>query len=267
MKFKKILLTGGSRGIGRALLNIFLEDGSEVHVVSRKFDDNQSDTNLKFHSLDLTKTGRVNEFAENFIESYGIPDLLINNAGSGSFYEWNQFPETEIQNQLNLLFYAPVLLCRKIVPEMAKVDKGKIVNISSLATIYPLPYMPLYNACKSALSSFTKSMILEYQRCPVFIDVILGDVRTEFNQMASKSRSNVGSEETKSAWIQIEKQLNVSPRAPEIAKRLKSKIIKSSGGVLYEGGFLHRTLFASFGQILPDYLKNKILQKRYFNRR
>ena len=85
--------------------------------------------------------------------------------------------------------------------------------------------------------------------------------------MASRSRSDGWSEETKSAWIQIEKQLNDSPGAPEIAKRLKSKIIKSSGGVLYEGGLLHRTLFASIGQILPGYLKNKILQKRYFNRR
>ena len=75
-------------------------------------------------------------------------------------------------------------------------------------------------------------MILEYQRCPVFVDVILGDVRTEFNQMASRSRSDGWSEETKSAWIQIEKQLNDSPGAPEIAKRHKSKIIKSSGGVL-----------------------------------
>ena len=267
MKFQKILLTGGSRGIGRALLDLFLEDGSEVHVISRKFEDKQDDPNLMFHSLDLTKTGRVNEFADNFIESYGVPDLLINNAGSGSFYEWNQFPEMEIQNQLNLLFYTPVLLCRKIVPEMAKLNKGKIVNISSLATLYPLPYMPMYNACKSALSSFTKSMILEYQRCPVFVDVILGDVRTEFNELASRTRPDGWSEPTKSAWIQIERQLNDSPRASEIAKRLKSKIIKSSGGVVYEGGFLHRTLFAYFGQILPEYLKNKILQKRYFNRR
>ena len=42
MKFQKILLTGGSRGIGRALLDLFLEDGSEVHVISRKFEDKTS---------------------------------------------------------------------------------------------------------------------------------------------------------------------------------------------------------------------------------
>ncbi|MEC7800358.1 MAG: hypothetical protein VX609_03630, partial [Verrucomicrobiota bacterium] len=126
---------------------------------------------------------------------------------------------------------------------------------------------PMYNSCKSALSSFTRSMILEYQCYPVFIDAVLGDVRTEFNEKISKTTLDGWTESMKSAWLQIEKQLIDSPPAKDVAKRLKSKIIKSSGGVVYEGGFLHRTLFAYFGQILPEYLKNKILQKRYFNRR
>ena len=267
MKLQKILITGGSRGIGRELVNLYLKQGCEVHIVARNFKEKINSPHLKFHSIDLSQADKVNDFIKAFINDNGVPDLLINNAGAGAFFEWSAFPKEEIQRQIDLLFATPVILCRALAPEMAKRKKGKIVNITSLAVFYPLPFMPMYNSCKSALSSFTRSMILEYQCYPVFIDAVLGDVRTEFNEKISKTTLDGWTESMKSAWLQIEKQLIDSPPAKDVAKRLKSKIIKSSGGVVYEGGFLHRTLFAYFGQILPEYLKNKILQKRYFNRR
>ena len=56
MKFEKVLITGGSRGIGRQLVKIFLNKGSEVHAVSRNFHDEFDSPQFKFHSLDLSNT-------------------------------------------------------------------------------------------------------------------------------------------------------------------------------------------------------------------
>lgn len=265
MKLQKILITGGSRGIGKELVNLYLKQGCEVHIVARNLKEEIKTPNLKFHSFDLSQTREVNDFARAFIKNNGVPDLLINNAGAGAFFEWGTFPEEEIQRQINLLFTSPILMCRVFAPEMAKRERGKIVNITSLALFYPLPFMPMYNSCKSALSSFTRSMMVEYQCHPVFIDAVLGDVRTEFNEKTSKTMLDDWTRDMKSAWLKIEKQLNDSPAPNLVAKRLILKIAKCKGGVIYEGGFIHRNIYSFLSRFLPNSLKNKILQKRYFD--
>ena len=265
MKSQKILITGGSRGLGKELVVQFLDQDCEVHVVGRNSNSEIKSPKLKFHILDLFNSHEVVDFAKTFITLHGVPDLLINNAGSGAFFEWDSFPINQIEKQINLLFLSPVLMCRVFAPQMASQQKGKIVNITSLATIYPLPFMPLYNSTKSALSSFTRSMQIEYHSIPSFIDVILGDVKTEFNDKLTRTTSVGWSKRAKSTWIKVEKQLHESPAPNLIAKRLILKISKCNGGVIYEGGFIHRNIYSFLSRFLSNSLKNKILQKRYFN--
>ena len=181
--------------------------------------------------------------------------MLINNAGSGAFYEWNQFPENEIHNQINLLFFSPVLICRTFAPAMAEAGKGKILNISSLATLYPLPYMPLYNAGKSALSSFTRSMILEYENYPKFMDLIVGDVNTEFNCRVSKRDRAVRMSRKMEALGSKLKNNFLSPNPKVVATR----ILKDRKTILisHMGKFSHRILFPLFCRFLPEFFKIK----------
>ena len=109
MNFKKIVITGGSRGIGRAFVDQFINRASEIHVISRNFHDQPPNSNLFFHPLDLSESKKIPAFIDNLVKEYGVPDLLINNAGSGAFYEWSEFPDAEILKQINLLFLVPVL--------------------------------------------------------------------------------------------------------------------------------------------------------------
>ncbi|OUU58300.1 MAG: hypothetical protein CBC20_05730 [Verrucomicrobia bacterium TMED60] len=263
MNYKKILITGGSRGIGHALVEKFQNPVSEIHSVSRSLSDH-SESNCIQHRCDLSSVSQTKAFLDNFIHDHGVPDLLINNAGSGTFFEWGQFPVDEIEKQINLLFTIPILFSRTFAPLMAEQKKGTIVNISSLATLYPLPFMPLYNASKSALSSFSQSMMLEFQTRPKFIDFRLGDISSEFNNAQTKQSENKWSERMKSAWHQIEKQLLDSPKPEIAAVQLQKIIAQEKSGVFYGGGFFQSKIAPRVRIFLNHRGSLFLLRKRYF---
>jgi len=262
MKLKKALVTGGTSGIGLALCEKLLAMDYEVYSVSRNPNKIKSRTNFHLLSLDLSDLDSVSRFGDKFIEQYGIPDLVINNAGYGAFYEWKEFPRTEIEKQISVLFTAPILLCKSFAPLMESEKKGTIINITSLATLYPLPYMTLYNSCKSALSSFTKSMMLEYKTLK-WIDFRLGDIRTSFNKSAPKQAEDSQSDSMKRAWTQIEKQLNESPLPQVAAKQILRSLKKGRAGTIYGGGFFQAHLAPFFYRFLQNKLLYKILIHRY----
>ncbi len=263
MNYKKILITGGSRGIGHALVEKFQNPISEIHSVSRS---QSADSGLNYiqHPCDLSSLSQTKGFLENFILDHGVPDSIINNAGAGAFFEWGEFPVDEIEKQINLLFTIPILFSRTFAPLMAEQKKGTIVNVSSLATLYPLPFMPLYNAGKSALSSFSQSMMLEYQNHPKFIDFRLGDISSEFNNAQTKQSENKWSERMKSAWQQIEMQLLESPKPEIAALQLQKMIAKEKSGVFYGGGFFQSKIASKLRIFLNHRGLLFLLRNRYF---
>ena len=104
MKIKKALVTGGSTGIGLAICEHLLAQGVEVFSISRNPSKLLENTKVTQISLDLSETDLISSFAENFISEHGSPDLLVNNAGYGAFYELANFPEQEIVRQTAVLF-------------------------------------------------------------------------------------------------------------------------------------------------------------------
>ena len=189
MKIKKAIVTGGTSGIGLAICEELLGRGTEVYSVSRNPEKIKPRENFHLLKLDLSDLNAVSEFGASFVQEYGIPDLLINNAGFGAFYEWKEFPEDEIQRQINVLLSSPIILCKFFAPKMELQEKGTIVNISSLATLYPLPFMPLYNAGKSALSSFTQSI----GKSPIIVIPIFKVSFSVFKVEVTSFRNEIGS--------------------------------------------------------------------------
>ncbi|MDG0965451.1 MAG: SDR family NAD(P)-dependent oxidoreductase [Opitutales bacterium] len=263
MKIQKVLITGGSRGMGLSLVKLFEKQVSEVHTVSRTVQLQQLDPNVFHHQCDLSSLSASEKFINYFIDEHGIPDLLINNAGSGVFFDWANFPIEEINKQINLLFTIPVMLCRKVAPLMADKRSGVILNLTSLATLYPLPFMPLYNAGKSALSAFTQSMLLEFDEYPKFIDFRMGDVNTDFNNVSVKPIQDKWSDPMKRAWQQIEKQLHHSPTPEVAANQILNVISKSNSGIYYGGGILQSKIAPFLPRFLSSKFLNKILRSRY----
>jgi short-subunit dehydrogenase len=263
MAVPSALITGGSSGIGLALSKLLIEKGYHVYSVSRNPKRGPSSDQFTPLEFDLLQTEKISDFAQSFCKEHGVPDLLVNNAGCGAFFEWANFPESEIRNQINLLCTAPILMCRSFAPLMSTQTKGTIVNLSSLATLYPLPFMPLYNAGKSALSSFTESMMLEYFDFPKFIDFRMGDVRTEFNQSASKEKNEHRSQNSSNAWNQIEKQLNDSISPQVAAQQIWQTLEKNRSGTFQGGTLFHSRFLVFASRLLPSVLRTKFIKLWY----
>jgi len=257
------LITGGSSGIGLALSELLIKEGYHVYSVSRNPERGPVSHRFTPLNFDLLETNKISAFVENFCNQFGVPDILVNNAGNGAFYEWDHFPPQEINNQINLLFSAPVMLCRYFAPRMSENGMGTILNLSSLATLYPLPYMPMYNAGKSALSSFTQTMMLEYTKFPRFIDFRMGDVRTDFNNSASKQDKKNLSTNAHHAWKQIEKQLSESILPKKAANQVWKAIFKNKSGSYYGGTFFQSNILIMFFKLVPRNWMKPIINAWY----
>ena len=120
----------------------------------------------------------IPEFGNDFVKKFGVPDLIINNAGYGAF-RMEGFSKSRHRKTNKYLFTAPFFM-QVLCTYYGGSWFGTIVNITSLATLFPL-LICSYNAGKSALSFVTQSMELESRKVK-WIDFRLGDVRTNFNK-------------------------------------------------------------------------------------
>ena len=104
MKVKTAWVTGGSKGIGKSICQKLLDDGTTVYSISRSL--GRGISHPKYHELqlDLADLVAVKHFLAEFNSNYEIPDLLINNAGYGAFFDWGKFPDQELVDQMQVLF-------------------------------------------------------------------------------------------------------------------------------------------------------------------
>ena len=258
-----VLITGGTSGIGLAVSELFLDLGYTVYSASRKKREITKHNDFHCLNLDVSDLKAVRAFGPRFIEEFGVPEILINNAGYGAFFEWGAFGEDQIIDQANVLYLGPSLLCRTFAPAMADARKGTIMNISSIATLYPVPFMPIYNSAKSALSALTFSLMLEYEKHPRFLDFRIGDVRTDFNKSSLQQDPSSQTCLMKSAWLQIEKQLNASPQAKVVASQILAAYKKNKQGIVYGGNFIQAKCAPLFHKILGQKGLRMLLHNRY----
>lgn len=261
--YRTAMVTGGTSGLGEAFCGLLLGEGVEVTSVSRRPEVLSAKDGLRGEKLDLSEAEATQAFARDYLAERGAPDLLVNNAGYGAFYEWANYPEEEIGRQVETLLAGPVRLCRAFAPAMAERGSGGIVNVSSIAGLFPLPCMPLYNAAKAGLSAFSASLALEYAQVPFVVDLRLGDFRTNFNVATKKGKEPSPDSPAGRAWAQIEKQLDESPEAEEAARVLRRTLLRGRSGVTYAGGFFQARVAPVLFRLAPKSWLRAALRKRY----
>jgi len=227
---KKIFLTGASSGIGKAIAIALSERDYEVWGTSR--DVSRLPNISRFHAvpLDLSDPGSINTAFNSALAEAGSFDVVINNAGSGHFGPAENLSADTIANQFQLLVFGHIQLMQLALAAMRRQEHGLIINITSLASRLPVPFMAAYNAAKAAMAAFTMSMQLELPDSRVrIVDLQPGDICTKFNEAVTKNEASNPRYEARAAktWSMVERNMAAAPK-PELVARHVLKLIEQA---------------------------------------
>jgi 3-oxoacyl-[acyl-carrier protein] reductase len=187
---KIALVTGATKGIGRAIANALNREGATVVISARKQTEidlavdelNKSRRNSsKGFNCDVRDYEEVKKLFGFIVSELGGLDLLINNAGVGVFNTVEDMPPEEFRTVLETNLLGVFYCCHEAIPLMRQRGGGYIINISSLAGANPHPRMAAYNASKFGLNGFSEALMQEVRHDGIKVSYIMpGSVNTEF---------------------------------------------------------------------------------------
>jgi NAD(P)-dependent dehydrogenase (short-subunit alcohol dehydrogenase family) len=182
------LVTGASSGIGDATARRLLELGYRVYAVARRLDRMAALAELGAVtvSTDLTDDTSMVELVDRVLADTGRIDVLVNNAGYGSYGALEEVPLAEARRQIEVNVFALARLTQLVLPSMRERRRGTIVNISSMGGKFGEPLGAWYHASKYAVEGLSDSIRAEL--APHGIDVVViepGAIRTEWGGIAA----------------------------------------------------------------------------------
>lgn len=181
---KVAIITGGSSGIGRATAIELQKRGLTVYELSRRESELFGITHI---TADVTDEKSVDKAISRIISEQGRIDILINNAGFGISGAVEFTTTDEAKRLFDVNFFGMVRVTEKVIPHMRQSGGGRIVNISSVAAVVPIPFQTFYSASKAAVSSYTMALANEVGRFGIRVCAILpGDISTGFTDARQK---------------------------------------------------------------------------------
>jgi NAD(P)-dependent dehydrogenase (short-subunit alcohol dehydrogenase family) len=219
---KKVFLTGASSGIGLAIAKMLSARGDEVWGTSR--DPSRLPQLPRLHpiQLDLSDPNSIEQAFDRALSTAGHFDVVINNAGSGHFGAAEHLSDAEINSQFQILVFGHLQLMRLALAAMRSHGGGLIVNVTSLASRLPVPFMAAYNAAKAAMAAFTMSMQLELPGANVrVVDLQPADILTAFNDAVPKKEEQDPRyrDRVTKTWVAVDRNMKNAPPPDLVAKR------------------------------------------------
>ena len=184
------LVTGASSGIGEEAALLLLDAGYTVYAVARRTErmHRLAERGVTTLAADLTDDASLVAVVKQIIADTGRIDLLVNNAGYGSFGAVEDVPLDEARRQFEVNVFGLARLIQLVLPHMRAQHSGRIVNVSSVAGKIYEPLGAWYHATKFAVEGLSDSLRIELR--PFGIDVVLiepGPIVTEWNTIARAS--------------------------------------------------------------------------------
>lgn len=158
---RKILITGGSRGIGEALTRRFGEEGWEIIMVARKKPKTLPQYSIQFLPCDLSNESETNNLIRIVLEKFDMLDVLINNAGINIRKKFWEYTEEETAKIFNTNLFSALRLTRGLTPLLKKSAYPSVINISSVAGLGHMRTGIIYGMTKAAMNQMTKNMAAE----------------------------------------------------------------------------------------------------------
>lgn len=177
---KKILLTGGSRGIGPIIAESLAKRGADIILTARsdtKLSEvvtrlNKSGFNVLGLPVDLRDSSQREQLVIDVMKKFGTIDILINNAGIETEGAYAELPWEAIRENIEVNLIAPMELTRLILPGMINKKSGHIINISSIAAKSGGPYAAVYSGTKAGLAEWSRALRLELTSTGVHFSTI-----------------------------------------------------------------------------------------------
>lgn len=262
------VITGGGRGIGRAIALAFAAEGAKLALVSRtaaELDETAALTREEHGAEAITLTAdvsdrrQVDEAVDRTLECYGAIDVLVNNAGNIGPVNtaWNCDPDEwalTISIHLMGVFYG----CHAVLPHMLERGRGRIVNMSGVGG----PNTTAYDAAKTAIVNFTENLALELKDTPITVNAISpGSIHTRMWEETRDLSLAIGDLATYQRGVQVTSGQGASiQRAAELAVFLGSDACQALSGRLIRA-------FADRFEDFPDHTGEIMASEAYLLRR
>ena len=181
LKDQKAIITGGGRGIGRAICIDLAKQGADVlinYVSNTKEAEitlqmvQQFSQNSFIYQADVANESEVRKMVQTFINRVGRVDILINNAAMTIRKPFLEYKNDQWQRVIDVNMNGYRYCARYAVENMVKKQRGKIINISSIQDVLPFENSTPYNMAKAAINMFTKALALEFSKQGILVNTV-----------------------------------------------------------------------------------------------
>jgi short-subunit dehydrogenase len=257
---KVVVITGASSGIGQATANMFLKNGWVVYGMSRS----KAENDFKQLVCDVTSSMAVEECLKYIFDSEGQIDVFVNNAGMGISGAVEYIEKEKTQKLFDVNLQAVFDCSRQVIPYLKQSGGGKIINLSSIAAVVPIPFQTAYSASKAAINAFTMALRLEVEPFNIKVCAVMpGDTKTNFTKSRDKIEvNNDYGKRILNSVSKMEKDENSGVGPDNVAKVIFKQANKKKPSPLKSVGFSYKAI-ALLVKILPSRFMLWFVKKMY----
>lgn len=263
-RYRTAFVTGASTGLGRAFADMLLAEGVEVWGTAREAA--RLAPREKFHAvaLELGDGAAAQRVFLDAERAAGGFDLVVNNAGFGAFGEFAATDFSLWQRQLEIMLVNTARLSHAALRGMTARRRGALVNISSLAAEYPMPYQAIYNTVKSGLSALNESLMFETEGSGVIvIDFRPGDYRTDFEGSVQRPAPLTDARQQR-VWAAFHRLMASGPEPAHAAAALRRALARGRSGTVRTGRVFQAVVAPLLARLGSLALRRRIIA-RYFD--
>lgn len=191
---KVALVTGASSGIGKETAKLLVKEGFVVYGAARRIEKmtELKEYGIKLLEMDVTVEDSMVKGVDEILRNENRIDVLVNNAGYGSFGALEDVPLSEARYQFEVNIFGLARLTQLVLPSMRAQRSGKIINVSSIGGSLGEPHGSWYHATKFAVEGLSDSLRMELKQFGIDVVVIKpGAIITEWNTIARENMKKV----------------------------------------------------------------------------